>query len=97
MIFSPVTRLSFKEKCNISSSLIPPPDTPICGPVGEKCAPWEPSVALIVSVILSVALLALIVMGVLAYRKHKEEAAIASMHWKISGDEIMMSKDANGR
>ena len=53
--------------------------------------------ALIVSVILSVALLALIVMGVLAYRKHKEEAAIASMHWKISGDEIMMSKDANGR
>ena len=77
--------------------MIPPPDTPICGPVGEKCAPWEPSVPLIVSVILSVALLALIVLGVLAYRKHKEEAAIARMHWKISGDEIMMSKDANGR
>ena len=81
----------------MSSTLTPPPDTPVCGAVGDKCAPWEPSVPVIVSVVLSVVLLALIVVSYLAYRKYKEEAAIASMHWKISEEEIMMSKDTNGR
>ena len=37
------------------------------------------------------------IVGYLVYRHFREEAAIASMHWKISQNDIMASKEVRGR
>ena len=47
---------------------------------------------LIVSVVLAVILICVIVIGLLVFRKFKEEAEIARMNWKIDPNEIMMSR-----
>ena len=46
---------------------------------------------LIVSVVLAVILICVIVIGLLVFRKFKEEAEIARMNWKIDPNEIMTS------
>lgn len=60
----------------------------MCGALGDLCEVPGPNIPLIVSVLLSVILVLLIIGGVLIYRHYQEEAAIASMHWKISYDDI---------
>ena len=85
------------EPCDANSTLYPPPDFPLCGPLGDKCEVQGPNITLIVSVALAVILALVIIGGLVGYRHYREEAAIASMHWKISSDEIMASKATRGR
>ena len=61
-----------------------PLDFPVCGPLGDLCLTEGPNFAVILSVILSVILVMVFIIGYLVYRHFREEAAIASMHWKIS-------------
>ena len=51
-----------------------------------------PNYSLIASVTMAVIIALLMVVAFFVYRYYKEEAAIASMHWKISTDEIMATK-----
>ena len=74
-----------------------PLDFPLCGPLGELCQSEAPNFAVIVSVVLSVLLVMFIIIGYLVYRHYREEAAIASMHWKISQQDIIATKEARGR
>ena len=75
---------------------MPPPDWPVCGRLGELCAVAGPNIPLIVSVLLAVLVVILVIAAGLVYRHYREEAAIASMHWKISEDEIMPTKLCGG-
>ena len=75
---------------------MPPPDWPVCGRLGELCAVAGPNIPLIVSVLLAVLVVFLVIAAGLVYRHYREEAAIASMHWKISEDEIMPTKLCGG-
>ena len=82
--------------CDGNSTLVPPPDWPVCGRLGELCAVAGPNIPLIVSVLLAVLVVILVIAAGLVYRHYREEAAIASMHWKISEDEIMPTKLCGG-
>ena len=68
----------------------------MCGRLGELCAVAGPNIPLIVSVLLAVLVVFLVIAAGLVYRHYREEAAIASMHWKISEDEIMPTKLCGG-
>ena len=75
------------------AGLRPPKDFPICGFLGESCIEKDKDhVGLIVSVVLAVILICVIVIGLLVFRKFKEEAEIARMNWKIDPNEIMTSR-----
>ena len=52
---------------------------------------------LIVSVVLAVILICVIVIGLLVFRKFREEAEIARMNWKIDPGEVMTSRMERGR
>ena len=52
---------------------------------------------LIVSVVLAVILICVLVIGLLVFRKFKEEAEIARMNWKIDPSEIMTNRMERGR
>ena len=69
----------------------------MCGALGHLCEVEGPNIPLIVSVLLGVVLIVMSVVGYLVYRHFKEEADIASMHWKVSVDDVMASKDMRGR
>ena len=92
-----VARRQEGGRCGANSSLMPPLDFPLCGPLGELCQTEAPNFAVIVSVVLSVLLVMFFIIGYLVYRHFREEAAIASMHWKISHQDIIATKDVKGR
>ena len=90
-------RVKLDGGCSLNSTSYPPPEFPICGALGDICESEGPNIPLIVSVLLGVLLILISVAGYLVYRHYKEEADIASMHWKICLDDILASKDVRGR
>ena len=96
-VYRQVVERRLGTRCGSNTSHMAPLDYPLCGPLGELCQSEAPNFAVIVSVILSVLLVMFIIIGYLVYRHYREEAAIASMHWKISQQDIIATKGARGR
>ena len=65
----------------------PPPDVPRCGYQGELCQKQNPVLTILLSLSFFL-LFVLLIASLLIFRHYKEEADIASMTWKIDGDEI---------
>lgn len=73
-----------------------PLDFPLCGFDGICDENGEARVWSVVSVVTTSLLVILVVIAYFIYKHYKEEAEIASMHWKISPDDILSTNQARG-
>ncbi|ELT96323.1 hypothetical protein CAPTEDRAFT_189897, partial [Capitella teleta] len=75
-----------------------PPDTPVCGFLGEKCEKEKVATWIIVTTAVSSGALvtAVVILTIYLYRKNKFETDLLIQSWKINKDEIEMINYVRG-